>query len=158
MSEYEEFIKLRNRMLKSDFELFEEDVQLIDRFLDDYEQKDQQIAELQAKVKELEESEKLGIEYDKNAKKCIEYWQKEYNALKNQFDMLNKKYIEEMNKTDNLQSLPKQVEEIKTEIKKERPYLCETDNVALLLRNDILKDIDNLLKNMGKRNEQRNII
>lgn len=85
---YEELIDLRNRMLESEreFELYEEDSQLLDRVLDDYEQKDQQIAELQAKVKELEESEKLGIEYDKNAKKCIEYWQKEYNALQNQFD------------------------------------------------------------------------
>lgn len=53
MSEYEEFIKLRNRMLESDFELFEEDVQLIDKFLDDYEKKYLQLAELQASVNEL---------------------------------------------------------------------------------------------------------
>lgn len=85
--------------------------------------------DLQAKVKELEESEKLGIEYEKNAKKCIKYWQKEYNALKNQFDMLNKKYIEEMNKTDNLQSLPNQLER---EIKQLQQQLEDFEKVAIV--------------------------
>lgn len=61
-------------------------------------QKDQQIAELQAKVKELKESEKLGIEYEKNAKQCIEYWKKEYAELQQQLQALPKQIVEEIKK------------------------------------------------------------
>lgn len=57
MSNYNDLIELRNRLLNDDLTVFEEDCQLLDRVLDDYEQKDQRIAELekekQTSVKEF---------------------------------------------------------------------------------------------------------
>jgi hypothetical protein len=57
MSNYNDLVEFRNKIVNdTDYVLLEEDCQLLDRILDDYEQKDQRIAELE---KQLAEKDKL---------------------------------------------------------------------------------------------------
>ena len=51
MSNYEELVKFRNKLINDiDCVIFEEDCQLLDRILDDLEQKEQKIAELEKQL------------------------------------------------------------------------------------------------------------
>ena len=66
MSNYDELVEFRNKLTNdNDCVIFEEDCQLLDRILDDLEQKDKRIAELDAVMPKFKPKDKIYfIEYD----------------------------------------------------------------------------------------------
>lgn len=57
MSNYNDLIEFRNKLTNdTDYVIFEEDCQLLDRVLDDYEKKDLEISQLKSELKELKKN------------------------------------------------------------------------------------------------------
>lgn len=145
MNNYEELIEFRNKIVNANpFTIYEEDCQLLDRVLDDYENKDQQISQLKAENERLEkEIDRVDDEYlarikqySKDHDKIVKKIHQQLAEKDAEIERLNKQIDNLVNVTGH--SYRTQIVELKTQLSHNTHQLCEKirDNCVVTMKED----------------------